>query len=169
MAAIESIAKRGSSNTTFKHVPEGAKLLHVVANYHFDNKESLYDETPGYLADEHYGLWLANMLAANPDAASQPAAITEADFDKKICNEFDDEGFEEILRHCSDLIKQAGSSHLNPKSTARSLQALIGGLWLYPAAIKRNDCLNDCFRVLAQFFPDHFDHKNSYGEPNCIS
>jgi len=54
MAAIDSISKRGFSDTTLRHVTETAKVSHGVVNYHFESKEALYAATLGFLAQEHY-------------------------------------------------------------------------------------------------------------------
>ena len=51
-ATIDSIWKRGYSDTTLKHVTEAANVSHGVANYHFDSKEALCDVTLGFLAQE---------------------------------------------------------------------------------------------------------------------
>ena len=82
-ATIDSISKRGFSGTTLETVTKGAKLSHGIVNFHFKNKESLYSETLGYLAKEHYDCWHTAMTKAGPDPVDQLAAIVCIDFDKK--------------------------------------------------------------------------------------
>ena len=85
MAAIDSISKRGFSDTTLRHVTETAQLSHGVVNYHFDSKAALYDAALGFLAQEHYDNWSKYYDAAKPTAAHRLAAIISADFDESIC------------------------------------------------------------------------------------
>ncbi|MEM7215962.1 MAG: TetR family transcriptional regulator C-terminal domain-containing protein [Pseudomonadota bacterium] len=184
MAAIDSISKLGFSGTTLKHVTEKANLSHGVVNYHFDSKEALYDATLGFIAKEHYEMWMGFMQKAGPEPAEKLRAVIEADFDKKICApkkmavwfafwgqakyrpnylkihaRYDEERFTEIGRLCSEIIREGNYSHLDPNRTARTIEALIDGLWLtmmlYPSDAKRLQCRDDCFGTIALLFPDH--------------
>ena len=185
MAAIDSISRRGFSDTTLRHVTEGAKLSHGVVNYHFQSKEALYDATLGYLAQEHYDRWTGNLRAAGSDSASQLAAIVEADFDRTICshkrlavwfafwgqakyrpnylkihNRYDEERYERIETICARLVAEGGYDGVDAKQAARMLEALVDGLWLslmlYPAITDRSECRSDCFNLLTRLFPRHF-------------
>jgi len=185
MAAIESISKRGFSDTTLKHVTEGADLSHGVVNYHFDSKESLYDATLGFLAREHYETWTRYYDSARPTSAHRLAAIIAADFDKDICthkrlavwfafwgqakyrpnyqkihNRYDEERHARIEALCADLIESGPYPDLTAEQTARSLVALSDGAWLclmlYPNATTREEYHADSLTALAKFFPQHF-------------
>ncbi|MEM9330415.1 MAG: TetR family transcriptional regulator C-terminal domain-containing protein [Pseudomonadota bacterium] len=187
MAAIDSISKRGFSDTTLKHVTQKAKLSHGVVNYHFESKEALYNATLGYLAKEHYELWVESQQKVGDDPAEQLAAIVEADFDKKVCtskklavwfafwgqakyrpnylkihSKYDEERFLEIGRLCETLIEQGGYTKLDSNEAARTIESFIDGLWLslmlYPSDAKRIQCRNDCFRTLGLLFPKHFEN-----------
>ena len=184
-ATIDSISKRGLSGTTLDDVAKGAKLSHGVVNFHFDSKETLYDETLGYLAREHYLLWHHSMLHAGEDSSHQLAAIVEADFDSKTCSpkklavwfafwgqakyrpnylkihhQYDEERFSEITRLCGEIIEDGGYTHHQPLRIARCIESLIDGLWLnlllYPTGAKCMECRDDCFSYLAEAFPRHF-------------
>ena len=196
MAAIESISKRGFSGTTLKHVTQGAKLSQGVVNFHFESKETLYVETLGFLANEHYQIWYDAMNNAGPDPANQLAAVIEADFDKKVCsqkklavwfafwgqakyrpnylkvhNKYDEDRFIEITRLCAEIIRDGGYENLSAQQMARTLEALIDGLWLnmmlYPSIQKRIECRNDCFVALAHYFPKHFVHLSAKAPNKC--
>ena len=185
MAAIDSISKRGFSDTTLKHVTETAKLSHGVVNYHFDSKESLYDATLGFLAQEHYKNWTHHYEKAGPSPAHRLAAIVSADFDPKICthkrlavwfafwgqakyrpnylkihNKFDNERYERIVYLCSEIIADGGYDDLKVEQTARIIEALSDGAWLclmlYPAGADRATCRDDCLLALKRFFPKHY-------------
>jgi len=187
MAAMDSISKRGFSDTTLKHVTEKAKLSHGVVNYHFDSKEALYDATLGLLAEEHYDLWKKFMKEAGEDPAKQLMAIVEADFDKKVCTQkrlavwfafwgqakyrpnyleihskYDNERHLEITEMCSKIIADGDYKHLEAERAARTIQALIDGYWLdlmlYPSEAKRMQSRNECLQAIAQMFYQHFSH-----------
>ncbi len=184
-AAIDSISKRGFSDTTLRHVTEKAKLSHGVVNYHFDSKEALYDATLGYLAKEHYELWSKYMADAGPDPADQLAAIINADFDKKVCapkklavwfafwgqakyrpnylkihNKYDNERSEELQRICGALIEDGGYKTITARRAAHMVEALLDGYWLsimlYPKTTSSDDARRDCMDALADIFPQHF-------------
>ncbi len=185
MAAIDSISKRGFSDTTLRHVTETAGLSHGVVNYHFDSKEALYDATLGFLAQEHYATWSQYLADAGPDPARQLESIIRADFDKKICthtklavwfafwgqakyrpnyikihNKYDNERDQNILDLCSQIISSGGYDDLNPERAARMIETQTDGAWLslllYPKVAPRQELLKDCLALLARLFPDHF-------------
>jgi TetR/AcrR family transcriptional regulator, transcriptional repressor of bet genes len=189
MAAIDSISKRGFSDTTLRHVTEKAKLSHGVVNYHFKNKEALYDATLGYLAKEHYDIWTQYYDNAKPTPAHRLAAIISADFDKKICthkrlavwfafwgqakyrpnylkihNQYDNERYQKIANICSALISEGDYPDLDIERTTRSIEALSDGSWLclmlYPGGPDREVFRDDCLYALTRFFPKHFPLKD---------
>ncbi len=191
-ATIESIAKRGFSGTTLETVTRGARLSHGVVNFHFRTKEDLYVETLGYLAREHYELWRNAMLNAGPDPANQLQAILEADFDRRVCSgkklavwfafwgqakyrpayleihhRFDDERYVEICRLCRELVASGRYADADAEGIARSLEALVDGLWLnllmYPRHIRRQTARTDCLAYLATVFPHHFERPGTQG------
>ena len=185
MAAMDSIAKRGFSDTTLRHVTEKAKLSHGVVNYHFDSKEALYDATLGYLAQEHYDIWTKFVAEAGDEPARQLSAIIEADFDKRVCtqkklavwfafwgqakyrpnylkihNKFDNERSAELKRICAALIEDGGYSGQTPAQAAHAVEALLDGLWLslmlYPTLETRDESLQTCKKAIARMYPKHF-------------
>ncbi len=191
-ATIESIARRGFSGTTLETVTRGARLSHGVVNFHFRTKEDLYVETLGYLAREHYALWRDAMLNAGQEPAKQLQAILEADFDRRVCSRkklavwfafwgqakyrpayleihhrFDDERYVEICRLCRELEASGQYEGVDAEGIARSLEALVDGLWLnllmYPRDIRRQTARTDCLAYLATVFPHHFERPGAQG------
>lgn len=185
MAAIDSISKRGFSDTTLRHVTETAQLSHGVVNYHFDSKAALYDAALGFLAQEHYDNWSKYYDAAKPTAAHRLAAIISADFDESICthkrltawfafwgqakyrpnylkihNKYDNERYERIHKLCAELIGSGAYDDLDADRAARSIECLSDGAWLclmlYPEVADRKTYRADCIEALKRFFPKHF-------------
>lgn len=196
MAAMESIAKRGFSDTTLRHVTEEAKLSHGVVNYHFESKEALYDATLGFLAKEHHDLWLKYLEDAGPNPASRLKAMVRADFDTKVCthkklavwfafwgqakyrpnyisihNRYDIERDEEIKRICGELIADGGYEGVQASWAARTIEATVDGHWLslmlYPAEKTAAECENDCMIALTQMFPRHFTLADTRRPADC--
>ena len=184
-ATIDSIAERGFSATTLAAVTKGANLSHGIVNFHFNNKETLFIETLGFLAQEHYDHWHGAMKLAGPDPSKQLAAIIEVDFESTICSpkklavwfafwgqanyrpayleihdRHDQQRSHEIERLCGLIVDDGGYDRIDPIAAARSIEALIDGLWLnmllYPKANRRIEAHNDCFVFLAGLFPKHF-------------
>lgn len=184
MAAMDSIAKRGFSDTTLRHVTEKAKLSHGVVNYHFDSKEALYDATLSFMAQEHYDLWTQAMAKVGNDPALQLVAIIEADFDRKVCtqkklavwfafwgqakyrpnylkihNKFDNERSAELKRICEALVANGGGAQTG-RQAAHAVEAVLDGLWLslmlYPAEESREGALSIALTTVARLFPRHF-------------
>ncbi len=184
-ATIDSIAERGFSATTLATVTKGANLSHGIVNFHFNNKETLFVETLGFLAQEHYDHWHGAMKQAGPDPSKQLAAIIEVDFERAICSpkklavwfafwgqanyrpvyleihdRYDKQRSAEIERLCGLIVDDGGYDGVDPVAAARSIEALIDGLWLnlllYPKANRRVEARDDCFAYLAESFPKHF-------------
>ena len=196
MAAIDSISKRGFSDTTLKHVTETANLSHGVVNYHFDSKEALYDAALGFLAQEHYENWLRHYEAAEPTAAHRLAAIIRADFDKSVCthkrlavwfafwgqakyrpnylkihNRYDVERYERIGLICEQIAAEGKYANVSPERAARMLESLIDGQWLnlmlYPTITDRTECRTECFDLLSRYFPRHFNEAGALSSLEC--
>ncbi len=85
-ATIDSLAKRGYSETTMADVADGAGLSRGIVNFHFESKEKLLVATLQYMADEYSAHWRAALQKAGDDPARQLGVLVAADFDRSICN-----------------------------------------------------------------------------------
>lgn len=184
-AAIDSIAKRGFSDTTLDTVARGAGLSHGTINFHFKSKELLFIETLTFLAEEHYEHWRTAVSKAGASPQEQMIALIETDFAPAICNprklavwfafwgeaqsrpayleicgKKDRHRFTELTRLCQQLKRDGGYVSLDPKMIAKSMEAFIDGLWLnlllYPDVFLRDEARRDCLAFLAGIFPRHF-------------
>ncbi|MDH3474604.1 MAG: TetR family transcriptional regulator C-terminal domain-containing protein [Rhodospirillales bacterium] len=184
-ATIDSVAKRGLSDTTLATVTNGAKLSHGTINFHFRSKERLLVETLKFLSEEHHDHWRGALKKAGPTPQEQLTALVETDFDpvicspKKlavwfaywgeakvrpayldICGSYDLERLAEMTR-LSRLLKEDGRyDRIDPSLVAQSLETLIDGLWLnmllYPQIYPRESARRNCMAFLAGMFPHHF-------------
>ena len=71
-STIESIAKRGFSETTMADVADGAGLSRGIVNFHFKSKEMLLVETLHYLAVEYREAWTRALEKAGPSDRAVP-------------------------------------------------------------------------------------------------
>lgn len=185
-AAIDSIAKRGLSETTMSHITLGANLSQGTANYHFTSKQILFLETLKSLVEEHRTLWRRNREKYGSAPKEQLLALVDSDFHPTVCNrknlsvwfaffgeskyrsayrdtceEIDAERIDETERLCRLLVEEGGYQHVEPDVFARGLEAFIDGLWLnmllYKTKFSRTEAKRECYALLAVTFPGHFE------------
>jgi TetR/AcrR family transcriptional repressor of bet genes len=155
-----------------------------LANFHFENKERLFEATLQHLADEERQIW----EKLNEDASLTPSerlvGFLDARFHPKICNRqtlavwfafWGDAGARDIYRRVVEpldddrlnatvaiircLGQDAAVQRRDPMQTALGLEAFYDGLWLnhllYPADFKRLVCRQRALEHLAALFPTH--------------
>ncbi len=184
-ATIESIAERGFSGTTLVTVTKFANLSHGTVNFHFKNKESLFADTLGFLAEEHGALWRENLERSGTTPQERLLALIDSEFDERICNRkklavwfafygearyravyrercahIDNERMAETEKLCRLMKNDGGYDHVNPRSFAKGLEAFIDGLLLnmllYPETFSREDAREECLGFLGETFTSHF-------------
>jgi TetR/AcrR family transcriptional repressor of bet genes len=184
-ATIDSIAKRGFAETKMADVAEGAGLSQGIVNFHFKSKDTLFEETLRFLAEEYRESWKAALAKAGDDPAERLAAMIRNDFDPKVCNRKkiavwyafwgeaksrptylalcdagDQEFNAEMTRLCALLIEQGEYQNRDPGQLADGLCALTNGLWqdflISPRSISRSSAKQICLAFLAMIFPLHF-------------
>lgn len=183
-ATIDSIALHGLSGTTMARVTERAGTSVGLANFHFDNKERLFEAVLEHLAGIEQALWAAVSRQAPAAPADRLAALIGARFDATVCNPrtlgvwfafWGDAGARSIYRRAveaadnarlaavADLIRQ-----LDPDQTAEEVERIAlgiegfcDGLWLnhllYPEDFDRTTCRDSAIRHLTAVFPTRFD------------
>ncbi len=85
-ATIDSLARRGYSETTMADVADGAGLSRGIVNFHFESKEKLLVATLQHMYEEYSAHWRNALQRAGDDPAEQLKALVAADFDRAICD-----------------------------------------------------------------------------------
>lgn len=183
-ATIDSLAKRGYSETTMADVADGAGLSRGIVNFHFESKEKLLVATLQHMADEYSAHWRNALHKAGDDPARQMAMLVAADFDRSICNKRKlaawcafwgeaksrptyqalcgarDAAYQQVfIDLCADL-KSLGGYDYDPHVAALALSAMLEGLWLRlmmgTEEVTRETAHAAACDYLASLFPKHF-------------
>ena len=183
-ATIDSLARRGYSETTMADVADGAGLSRGIVNFHFESKEKLLVATLQYMADEYAAHWRAALAKAGADPARQLRSLVAADFDRSICNRRKlaawcafwgeaksrptyqalcgarDEAYQRVFIDLCAALKEDGGYYFEPVGTALGLSAMLEGLWLRlmmgTEKVTREMAFAAALQFLASVFPKHF-------------
>jgi len=183
-ATIDSLAKRGYSETTMADVADGAGLSRGIVNFHFESKEKLLVATLQYMADEYSAHWRAALSKAGDEPARQLRALVAADFDRAICNKRKlaawcafwgeaksrptyqslcgarDEAYQRVFIELCAVLKRDGGYGFDPQATALALSAMLEGLWLRlmmgTEDVTRETAFQAATEFLAAVFPKHY-------------
>ena len=186
-ATIDSLAKRGYSETTMADVADGAGLSRGIVNFHFESKEKLLIATLQHMYDEYSAHWRNALQKAGDDPAHQLHALVSADFDRSICNKRKlaawcafwgeaksrptyqalssarDAVYQTIFIDLCATLKQSGSYAYEPQVMALALSAMLEGLWLRlmmgTEDTTRESALQAANEFLSAAFPKHYPSK----------
>jgi TetR/AcrR family transcriptional repressor of bet genes len=181
-ATIDSLAKRGYSDTTLANVADGAKLSRGIVNFHFESKEKLLVATLQYMSDEYAAHWAAAFEKAAPTAAGRMWALINADFDRKICTKrklaawcafwgeaksrptyqalcgASDLNYQNtFVALCAELKTEAGYTY-DPEPMALGICSMMEGLWfrlMMNDGLTREKALGAAIEYVAAVFPKH--------------
>jgi TetR/AcrR family transcriptional repressor of bet genes len=183
-ATIDSLAKRGYSETTMADVADGAGLSRGIVNFHFESKEKLLVATLQHLSDEYAAHWRNALQKAGTEPARQLEALVVSDFDRSICNKRKlaawcafwgeaksrptyqalcgarDEAYQQVFIDLCTALKQEGGYGFDPEPLALGLSTMLEGLWLRllmgTEAITRDSALQAANEFLVSAFPKHY-------------
>jgi len=186
-ATIDSLSKRGYSETTTADVADGAGLSRGIVNFHFESKDKLLVATLQHMADEYAAHWRSALDKAGADPAARLAALISADFDRAVCSRRKvaawaafwgeaksrptyqalcgarDEVYQSaVVELCKSLIEE-GAYALDARQTALALDAMLEGLWL--RLLMRGDDMTRekaheaASAMLVALFPRHFPQR----------
>lgn len=181
-ATIDSLAKRGYSDTTLANVADGAGLSRGIVNFHFESKEKLLISTLQYMSDEYAGHWNTALEKAGPGAANKIWSLVNADFDRRICTrrklaawcafwgEAKSRPTYQALCGASDLnyqktftelcaeLKADGGYDYDPEPMALGICSMMEGLWfrlMMNDGLTRERALGAAIEYVAAVFPKH--------------
>lgn len=183
-ATIDSLARRGYSETTMADVADGAGLSRGIVNFHFESKDKLLVATLQHMADEYAAHWRAALTRAGEDPAHQMRALVAADFDRSVCNKRKlaawcafwgeaksrptyqalcgarDAAYQKIFIDLCATLKQSGGYAFEPQAMALALSAMLEGLWLRlmmgTEDVTRETALEAANEFLSAAFPKHY-------------
>lgn len=183
-ATIDSLAKRGYSDTTMADVADGAGLSRGIVNFHFESKEKLLVATLQYMADEYAAHWRTALQKAGDDPAKQLGVLVAADFDRSVCNRRKlaawcafwgeaksrptyqalcgarDAAYQDVFVDLCGKLKADGGYGFDAADTALGLSAMLEGLWLRlmmgTEDLTRESAYQAASHFLATVFPKHF-------------
>lgn len=150
-ATIESIAKRGLTETTITHISKGAGMSRGIINFYFDSKEKMMQECLQHLLAEKDAVWQETLLGGETPE-QKLSLLIETHFDKKLCQPKRLNALTAFWGHAashkaySQMIAESDDAWLNTVAAlwqsatggeffkanlfATRLHALIRGLWL---------------------------------------
>jgi TetR/AcrR family transcriptional repressor of bet genes len=183
-ATIDSLAKRGYSETTMADVADGAGLSRGIVNFHFESKEKLLVATLQHMAEEYAAHWRGALDKAGDDPARRLAAVVAADFDRAVCSRRKlaawcafwgeaksrptyqalcgarDQAYQATMIELCAALARDGGYRFDVEKAALGLAALLEGLWLRLMMggddISREKAQDAAFEHLAIVFPKHF-------------
>jgi TetR/AcrR family transcriptional repressor of bet genes len=185
-ATIDSLAKRGYSETTLADVADGAGLSRGIVNFHFESKEKLLIATLQFMADEYAAHWSAALDKAGAAASSQLWALVAADFDRKICTKRKlaawcafwgeaksrptyqalcgarDTKYQELFVALCAQMKAEASYTYDAETIALALSAMMEGLWfrlMMGDGLTREKAHAAAIEYLVSVFPGHMTHQ----------
>lgn len=183
-ATIDSLARRGYSETTMADVADGAGLSRGIVNFHFESKDKLLVATLQYMAEEYSQHWRAALHRGGDDPARQLLTLVASDFDRSICTKRKlaawcafwgeaksrptyqalcgarDAAYQSVFIDLCRKLKDDGGYAFEPVGTALALSAMLEGLWLRlmmgTEDVTRDTALKAATDFLAALFPKHY-------------
>lgn len=186
-ATIDSIAKHGIAGTTMTTVTGFAGLSIGLVNFHFKNKETLFEETLRFLAEEHRDHWKKSYETADLTPQSKLLAIVDAHYHPNICNrkklavwfgyygeaasrakyrtimqEIDPERWQISIDLLEQFIQDGELDGVKANDVGDTLEGLYDGFCLnilmYPGEFTKEDAKRNIRVYLSTVFPKHFTH-----------
>ncbi|WP_110031112.1 TetR family transcriptional regulator C-terminal domain-containing protein [Hoeflea marina] len=182
-ATIDSLAKRGYSETTLADIADGAEMSRGIVNFHFESKEKLLVATLQFMTEEYAGHWEATLEKAGVRPSDQLQALVAADFDRKICTRrklaawcafwgeaksrptykalcgAQDRTYQVTMQSIVEILKQEGGYSYDSAALTLAMCAMLEGLWfrlMMDDGLTREAAHQSAGSFLASVFPKHF-------------
>jgi TetR/AcrR family transcriptional repressor of bet genes len=183
---MDCIDKIGLSQTTLARIAERAGVSQGNVVFHFQNKETLLDETLRHIDEEYKNNWQQALADAPATPYARLRALIAASFTAKICNRrkisvwfaywgetrsrpkymrvcgANDAAFSgQILAQC-EAIEAQSEARLSAATAAVSIEGMINGLWqsflIGPPGFKRSHAVQAVFELVEAIYPGFEDH-----------
>jgi AcrR family transcriptional regulator len=141
-ATMESIAKRGLTETTITHICKGAGLSRGIINFYFESKELLMRGVLAHLLEEYAAIWQQALNKSDKSKQAKLEALIRSQFDRRICSSkrlnvlsafwghaASHAAYRDQFAQSDQAIETALAECIEP-AKASQLFALIRGLWL---------------------------------------
>jgi AcrR family transcriptional regulator len=183
-ATIDSLARRGYSETTMADVADGAGLSRGIVNFHFESKEKLLVATLQHMYEEYSAHWRNALQRAGDDPAEQLKALVAADFDRAVSTRRKlaawcafwgeaksrptyqalcgarDAAYQDVFVQLCTRLGEEGGYPFEPQGIALALTAMSEGLWLRlmmgTEDVTRESALQAAMEFLSSVFPKHY-------------
>jgi AcrR family transcriptional regulator len=184
-ATIETLARKGYSQTTMTDVALAAGVSHGLVNFHFESKDRLLSETLLFLAEDYKENWQQALAAISDEPAGQIDALIRADFNERVCSPSklmawcafwgeaqnrpmyqkncgaNDAAYIAMLEGvCRRLVSSGGYAH-DAVRAARVIRVVVEGAWLdlllMITPYSRAEAVRTVHLAAAALFPRHFD------------
>ncbi len=150
-ATLDSIAKRGLTETTITHISKGAGMSRGIINFYFTSKEMMMQETLQWLLEEYEAAWRSALERADDTEQGALNALIDVHFSKKLCypkrlnvltafwghaaahapyREQFDKSDAKLQDALATAWKKASPRGFGAEQFARQVHALIRGMWL---------------------------------------
>ncbi len=174
-ATMDSIAKRGLTETTITHISKGASMSRGIINFYFTSKEIMMREVLAHLIAQYEDVWQSDLAKAPVAPRAKLEAIVKAHYDKQVCSskrlnvmsafwghaasheayrEKIDASDQRLLETIAKLWREIAPKGYDAVQFSRQLHALIRGLWLSyllaPKTTDRNELAGQCMAFIDQ-------------------
>ncbi|MEM7208288.1 MAG: transcriptional regulator BetI [Pseudomonadota bacterium] len=184
-ATIDCINKDGISQTTLAKITQRAGASQGIVIFHFQNKESLFEQTLAFLTEEYQSTWRAaykkarhkpiDKLCSMVTSAFHPSVFNRKKISvwyafwgeaqsrpryQRICGASDHEFSSTMLALCEEICATTGAT-MNPEVAALAIEGMIDGLWqnclLLTERFDRKNSIRAIFDLVEVIFPDEKD------------
>lgn len=180
-ATLDCIDRLGISQTTLARIADRAGLSQGNLLFHFQSKESLFEQTLRFLSDEYKSNWQQAFGAAGDDPVQQLRALIRASFAPSICSRkkisvwfafwgesrsrpqymrvcgANDKAFSDSLLAVCRSLETRFEARLGAETAALGIEGMIDGLWqnflLGPPGFKRDRAVRAVFDLAESIYP----------------
>jgi len=174
-ATIDSIAKRGLTETTITHISKGAGMSRGIINFYFNSKEMMMRDVLSSLLEDVEVIWQEELEKPGLDSKAKLQVLVRALFDRKVCSpkrlnvlsafwghaashdeyrQLIDESDAKLQSTIAALWQDVAPAGYNAEHFSRQLHAMIRGMWLSylmaPKNVDRDDLANECLAFIEQ-------------------